>query len=194
MNSDISYEYCQWLDFSVCTKMFYMWPWPWSLTYLSKFVTLLITCEQWVLELWYFRWVFLMIRPLMSTIIFYTMTLTLEFDLLYENLNLANIFGTVSARVLIFHMSLLVARLFRVYQQFWPCDLDLGVWLTFEYFNLINNIWIMSARALLIHMSIPVIKSFCWYKCIMFRITQTPTLCSATFVQGIIKLTSEPNK
>ena len=45
-----------------------------------------------------------MIRPLMGTIIFYTMTLTLEFDLLYENLNLANIFGTVSARVLIFHM------------------------------------------------------------------------------------------
>ena len=84
----------------------------------------------------------------MGTIIFYTMTLTLELDLLFEKINLANNFGTVSARV------------FRVYQQFWPCDLDLGIWPTFEYFNLINNISIMSSRALLIHTNIPCDKIF----------------------------------
>ena len=84
----------------------------------------------------------------MGTIIFYTMTLTLELDLLFEKLNLANNFGTVSARV------------FLVYQQFCPCDLDLGIWPTFEYFNLINNISIMSSRALLIHTNIPCDKIF----------------------------------
>ena len=38
-------------------------------------------------------------------IIFYPVTLTLEFDLFSENFNLANNFWTVSARALILHMS-----------------------------------------------------------------------------------------
>ena len=42
---------------------FTLWPWPWSLTYFLKTLTLLITLEQWVLELWYFTWVFLVTRP-----------------------------------------------------------------------------------------------------------------------------------
>ena len=32
---------------------FTLWPWPWSLTHFLKTITLLITFEQWVLELWY---------------------------------------------------------------------------------------------------------------------------------------------
>ena len=66
-----------------------------------KTLTLLITFEQWVLELWYVTWVFLVIRP----IIFYPVTLTLEFDPFFENFNLANNFLTMSAKALIFHMS-----------------------------------------------------------------------------------------
>ena len=38
------------------------WPWPWSLTHFLKFLTLVITFEQWVLEIWYFTWIFLVIR------------------------------------------------------------------------------------------------------------------------------------
>ena len=43
---------------------FTLWPWPWSLTYFFKTLTVLITFELWVLELWYFTWVFLVIRPI----------------------------------------------------------------------------------------------------------------------------------
>ena len=42
----------------------------------------------------------------MGTIIFYPVTLTLEFDPFLENFNLANDFWTVSARALKFHMSI----------------------------------------------------------------------------------------
>ena len=42
----------------------------------------------------------------MDTIIFDPVTLTFEFDLLLKNFNLANNFWTVSARALIFHMSI----------------------------------------------------------------------------------------
>ena len=57
--------------------------WPRSLTH---FLTLLITFEQRVLELWYFTWVFLVIRPFPGFIIFDTVTLTLDFDPFFENL------------------------------------------------------------------------------------------------------------
>ena len=40
-----------------------LWPWPWRLTYFLKTLTLWISFEQWVLELWYYTWVFLVIRP-----------------------------------------------------------------------------------------------------------------------------------
>ena len=42
---------------------FTLWPWPWSLTHISKTLTFLIIFELWVLELWYFLWVFLVMRP-----------------------------------------------------------------------------------------------------------------------------------
>ena len=177
-----------------------------------------------MLELWYFTWKLFMIRPFHGYHFFATVTLTLEFDLLFENFNLANNFWTVSARALIFQMSipyyktflwvplflrhllwswsltyllktltllinfkqrvlelwyftwvLLLARPFRVYQQFWPCDLYFGVWLTFEYFNLINNIWIVSARALIIHMSIPYDRIFLLVLTFFFKLTSVIT-------------------
>ena len=72
----------------------------------SETLTLLISFEQWVLELWCFTWVFLVIRPSRGYHFFYPVTLTLEFDLLFENFNLAYNFWTVTARALIFHMNI----------------------------------------------------------------------------------------
>ena len=43
--------------------LFTLWPLPASLTYFLKTLILLITFEQWVLELWYFTWEFLKTRP-----------------------------------------------------------------------------------------------------------------------------------
>ena len=84
----------------------YVWPhelgvWP----ILKKNLTLFITFEQWELEVWYFKLIFLVTRPLRGTIIFNPVTLTMEFDLFFKNINLANNFWTVSARSLIFHMT-----------------------------------------------------------------------------------------
>ena len=85
---------------------FTMWPWPWSLTHFLKTLTLLITFEQWVLELWYFTWVFLVLRSFRRYHYFYTVTLTLEFDpFLKKTLTFANYFWTVSAWALLYHMS-----------------------------------------------------------------------------------------
>ena len=39
-----------------------LWPRPWSLTHFFKTLTLLITFEQWVLELLYCTWAFLVTR------------------------------------------------------------------------------------------------------------------------------------
>ena len=48
-----------------------------------------------------------MVRPFRDYLFFATVTLTLEFDLLFEKfVNIANNFWTVSARALIFHMSI----------------------------------------------------------------------------------------
>ena len=54
-----------------------LWPWPWSLNHFLKTLTLLITIEQWVLELWYFTWVSLVIRPFRG----YHYFLPCDFDL-----------------------------------------------------------------------------------------------------------------
>ena len=43
---------------------FTLWPWPWSLNFFQKTLTLLINVEKWVLELLYFRWVFYVTRTL----------------------------------------------------------------------------------------------------------------------------------
>ena len=57
-----------------------------------------------MLELWYFTWTFPVIS--VGTLIIDPVTLTLEFDPLFENFNLAFKFRTVSTRALIFHMTI----------------------------------------------------------------------------------------
>ena len=90
--------------------------------------------------------------------IFYSVTLTLEFDPFLENFNLPNNFWTVSARSFTFYMSI-------------PCDktfpwLPLLLPLTFEFelyfvnFNLPNSFWTVSARSLIFHMSKHCDKTF----------------------------------
>ena len=94
------------------------------LTHFLKNLILLITFEQWLLELWYFT---MSIANGKSFPLFFEfVTLTLEFVLLFKKFNLAYNFRKVSARAFIFYWVLLVARPFRVYQHFLP--FDLGVW------------------------------------------------------------------
>ena len=56
-----------------------LWPWPWSLThYFFKTLPLLITFEKWVLELWYFTWMFPGIKPFCGYPYFWHCDLDLE--------------------------------------------------------------------------------------------------------------------
>ena len=100
-----------------------LWPWPWSLMYFLKILTLIIAFEQWLLELWYFTWLFLVIRPFCGCHYFLPcdlVTLTLDFDPFFENFNLANNFWAVNARALIFQMSNPYYEIFCWYWTFWP--------------------------------------------------------------------------
>ena len=72
--------------------------------FLSETLTLLIIFEQWVLELWYFIWVFLVLRPFRGYHYFWRCDLDL--CSFFEIFNLAYYFWTVGARALIFHMSI----------------------------------------------------------------------------------------
>ena len=59
----------------------------------------------------------------LGTIIFYPVTLTSEFDPFLENFNLANNFWTVSAKALIFHISISCDKAFRwvpLFMTLWP--------------------------------------------------------------------------
>ena len=91
------------------------------LTFL-KTLTLLITFEQWVIEIWYFTWVFLVIRPFCGYHYFLPCDLDLGVWPIFENFNLANNVWTVSARALIFHVSI-------------PCDK------TFPWVPLFFTMW-----------------------------------------------------
>ena len=74
-----------------------------------------------------------------------------------RNFNLAYNFWTVSARALLFHMSILSVSTI----IFDPVTLTLKFdQLKIENFNLANNFWSMSARALIFHLSIPCGKTF----------------------------------
>ena len=48
-----------------------LWPWPQSFTYFFKTLILLITFEFWVLELWYFTWIFFLMRSFCTYFIFW---------------------------------------------------------------------------------------------------------------------------
>ena len=176
--------------------------------HLLETLTLLITFEQWMLELWYFTCVFVVIRPFLPfdldlgvwpivknlnlannfwiasaralifhksipcdknfpwiSLFFYPVTLTLEFDPFYENFYLANIVWTVNARALIFHMSIpwdkifpWVPLIFTLWHWPWNCIGPIFK----KNFNLAKNFWTMSARVLIFHLSIPCDKTFPW--------------------------------
>ena len=116
---------------------------------LSETLTLLITFEQRVLEHWYFTWIFPVIRPFRGYHYFWPCDLDLGvWPIFKKNFNIAYNFWTVSARGLIFHMSIpcdktflwfhlkkilelpyciwafLVTRSSYWYQDICPCDLD----------------------------------------------------------------------
>ena len=59
-----------------------------------------INLEQWVLELWNFKWVFHVIRPFRGYHYFLDWPWPWSLTHFFENFNLANNFGVVSARAL----------------------------------------------------------------------------------------------
>ena len=128
------------------------------MTHFLKTLTLLTIFEQSVLKLWYFTWIFPVIKPICECHFFYPVTLTLEFDPFFVNFNIANNFWTLSARALIFHMSIPCDKTI----IFYPVTLTLEFDPFFKNFNLVNNFWTVSARALIFHMSIPCDKTFRW--------------------------------
>ena len=90
---------------------------------LSKTETLLITIEQWKLELWYFTWVFMRGEHSMGTNIVYFITLTLASAGLYEYFNLVNNIwvreiGYFTSIFLVLHV-----RSLCWYLIFWPSHL-----------------------------------------------------------------------
>ena len=78
--------------------------------FFKKTLTLLITFEQWVLELTYFTWIFLVIRPFRGY--YYFLTCDLGLWPIFWKLYLANNFWTVSARALIFLMDIPSDKIF----------------------------------------------------------------------------------
>ena len=138
---------------------FTLWPWPWSLTHFLKPLTLLMTFQQWVLELLFFTWLFPVTKPFHGYRYTNPVSLTSEFGQFFENFNLANKFWTVSADALIFHMNNPCDKTF--VESFtlwpWPCS-----WPIFENYNLAYNFWTVRARALIFHMNIPCDKTIPW--------------------------------
>ena len=97
---------------------------------LSETLTLLITFEQWVLELWYITCVFLVIRPRV------TLFLTLwpwpwSLTYFFKTLTLRITFEQWVLELWYFTWISLVMGSVRGFHYFWPCDLDLRVWATF---------------------------------------------------------------
>ena len=120
--------------FTLVPLFFTLWPWPKSLTqFLENFNLANNFLNSEVLELWYFKWVFLVTT--VGTIIFYPMTLTLEFQLFFENFNLANNFWIVGAWSLIFHMNDPSDKpLF-----FYPVTLEFDLFFFYRHWSLLLN-------------------------------------------------------
>ena len=126
-----------------------LWPLPCSMTRFLTTLTLLITFEHWMLELWYFIWIFLVIRPFRGYHYFLPCGLDLGVWPIFENSNLANNFWTVSARALIFHMNISWYKTFSWVPLFftlwlWPWSLThflktLTLLITFEQ-------WVLELR------------------------------------------------
>ena len=104
--------------------------------FLSETLTLLITVEQWVLELWYFTWVFLVMGPFSGYHYFWPWPWSLTHFL--KSLTLLIAFEQWELELWYFTWVFLVMRPFRGYHYFWPCDIELGVWPIFFHFYLFN--------------------------------------------------------
>ena len=78
----------------LCVLIYFtLWPWILSLSYFLKTLTLQITFEQLVVELWYFTGASLVIRLFRGFHYFLPcVTFTWKFDLLFKNFHLANNF------------------------------------------------------------------------------------------------------
>ena len=99
---------------------------------MSKALTLLITFQPWVLELWYFKCVFFVTRPLHGYQHIFTQwpwPLCLTYFL--KTLTLLITFKQWVLELWYFTWVFLVTRTFCCLQHFWLCDLDLWVWPTF---------------------------------------------------------------
>ena len=102
------------------------WPWPPTLTYFWKNLTLALTFELKEIGLSYFTCVFVVARPFCwNKKIFYLLSLT--FDLLLKKFNLDHNFWTKSDRALILHISIP----FCWYQYFFTYGPWTWLWPTF---------------------------------------------------------------
>ena len=90
----------------------------------SETLTLLISFEQWVLELWYFTWILPVIRPFRG----YHYFLPCDLDLGVWRLTLLITFKQWVLDLWYSTWISLVIRPFRGYDYFLTFDLDLGVW------------------------------------------------------------------
>ena len=70
-----------------------------------------------------------------------------------KKFNLPKSFWTVTAKALIFHRNILWDKTFpcgTLYQQIWPCDLDLGFVLPSENFHFAKNFWTVCVKLFLV--------------------------------------------
>jgi hypothetical protein len=140
-----------------------MWPWPWCLTYLLKTLTLAITFKWYVVECWYFTWVFLVTRSFHGYQNFWPCDLDLNVWLI-KNFNLGYNFQMVCTRTDISHECTLRQNLFMGTKIFDLVTLTLVFDLLIKNFNLGYNIWMVSTRALIFHMSVPCERPFHGYQ------------------------------
>jgi hypothetical protein len=123
-----------WQDLSMGTNRFDLVPWPWCLTYTVKILTMPISFEWCLLELWYFTWEFVWQVFSVGINRFDLVTLTLMFDLLTnsDTVTLDVSFEWYVLGFWYFTWVFVVTRPFRGYKQVWPCDLHLCVWPTYR--------------------------------------------------------------
>ena len=96
-----------------------LWSWPLSLAYFLKTLILLITFEEWVLELWYFTWIFLVIRSICWYLTFWPWFLTN-----LKKKDIGHNFQKIKYLELPYcTWSFLVTRSFYWYQNICHCDL-----------------------------------------------------------------------
>ena len=95
--------YSLWQDLSHGTIILTYWPWPWSLTYFSKTLTLAITFKPDVIGHSYFTCVFLVTRPFTWYHNFWPSDLDIEVWPTFKNYNLGHNFQTRCDRAFILH-------------------------------------------------------------------------------------------